>query len=150
MKNCNKPFLFATTLILLSLFLLPYPARAEEKWLRIVQSASKADYFIDANTLTYQRGFIAVAWYKVVENKKAKSGLGFSNVKTFAYDFSDLAYSKMLCEINCSSKKLRTLVITAHDKNGELLHRDETLSGSWTDIPKGSCFDSIREIVCTR
>lgn len=132
------------------LFLFHSPARGEEKWVRVVQSTAGSDYFIDANSLIYRQGSIAVAWYKLVEAEKAKDSSGIGNLRVFGKDFSNCAYTKMLVEINCSTGKLRTLVISAHDKSDNLIHRDETLNGSWTGIPKKSCFDTIRDVVCKR
>ncbi|MBZ0154744.1 MAG: hypothetical protein K8I29_00845 [Alphaproteobacteria bacterium] len=140
-------------LLILALLLAPRSGKADssgEKWLPIVQSTTGTNYYIDANTLYYRPGNTALAWFKLIEDGDSEDSERIRNLAVFGKSFRNYRYTKVLCEIGCSTGKLRTLTISAYDKAGEVIHRDETLTGQWTTIPSGSCFDTIRQILCKR
>ncbi|MFO0752651.1 MAG: hypothetical protein U0411_04920 [Thermodesulfovibrionales bacterium] len=142
-----------SALLALALLLLPRPGGAGafgERWLPLVQSTTGTNYYIDANTLHYRAGATVLAWFKLVESEDSRDAERMRNLAIFGKSFGGYRYTKVLCELDCSAGKLRTLTISAYDKAGEILHRDETLTGQWTAIPSGSCFDAIRQILCKR
>ncbi|MCC6347127.1 MAG: hypothetical protein IT388_08085 [Nitrospirales bacterium] len=123
---------------------------AGERWLPLVQSTTGTNYYIDANTLHYRTGNTALAWFKLVEEDDSAEFERIRNLVLFGKSFRKYHYTKVFCEIACSGGKLRTLTISAYDRSGDIIHRDETLTSQWIVIPSGSCFDTIRQILCKR
>lgn len=140
--------LICLLLIVLS-FICQGKALADEKWVLIVRSKSGIKYHIDAHTLVYKKN-IASAWYKVVPKKKITNFDKLKEMKFFAPSLENYQHHKVLCEIDCSSNKLRILVTNVCDNEDNLLQRVETLTSKWSSIPDQTCFADIKRIVCKR
>jgi hypothetical protein len=124
---------------------------AEEKWILVARSAKGTDYYIDKNDLTFQRNNTVLTWFKIVPDAQSRYN---SRLKLMEFlskgNLERYDYIKMLCSVDCSTKKLKILITSLYSNGGDLIHRDETLKAKWEDIPERTVFEDIGKMLCRK
>ncbi|MBF0559633.1 MAG: hypothetical protein HQL08_12735 [Nitrospirae bacterium] len=122
-------------------------------WVLIARSANDKYFYIDSSTLSYQvlksklemnEEQIATAWFKIVPNKQRKKAVNMAE----QYINEEVGYSTALIQTNCANSKFRVLIINLFNKKGDIAHRIETLISKFEDIPPGTVYEDIKEIIC--
>jgi hypothetical protein len=149
-----KKIIFILIAIIASSSIASY-ASERDRWVLIARSANQKDFYVDSGTLQYQllkkkltmqEEQIALAWFKIVPNKKNKR----TDSLIEKYINEEIGYATALIETNCSNSTLRVFVINIYDKDDIFAHRIETLTSKFEEIPAGTVFEDIKNIICKR